>query len=136
MVNNDRTAEAVGVIEAYGRALQAGDKDAILRLYADEAEIIPDSLPSLRGGTEAVDAFYTDTFANIRMEVSLKVRSAEVYDEIALVRSEQPVAVIAVADGTRTESYFRELFVLRHTPDGWRIHQYMFSQNPAQAERP
>jgi hypothetical protein len=70
------------------------------------------------------------------MEVDLNVRSAEVYDEIALIRSEQPVAVFAVADGTRTEAYFRELFVLRHTSVGWRIHKYMFSQNPGQAERP
>jgi hypothetical protein len=37
------------------------------------------------------------------------------------------------AAGTRTQAYFRELFVLRHTPDGRRIHKYMFSQNPAQA---
>ena len=34
----------------------------------------------------------------------------------------------------RTQAYFRELFVLRRTPDGWRIHKYMFSQNPAQAQ--
>ena len=89
-------------------------------------------MPSLRG-RDAVDSFYTGTFAAIGMEVSVRVVSAEVYDQIALVRSEQPVTVIAVADGTRTKAYFRELFVLRHTPDGWRIHKYMFSQNPAQA---
>lgn len=136
MSNNDNTAEALAVIEAYGRALQASDKDAILRLYADEAEIIPDSLPSFTGGTAAIGAFYDETFAAIRMEVDLNVRSAEVYDEIALIRSEQPVAVFAVADGTRTEAYFRELFVLRRTSDGWRIHKYMFSQNPGQAEKP
>ncbi|MEU0344796.1 nuclear transport factor 2 family protein, partial [Streptomyces bobili] len=66
-------------------------------------------------------------------EVNVEVVSAEVYDEIAIVRSEQPVTVIAVADSTRTQAYFRELFVLRRTADGWRIHKYMFSQNPAQA---
>ena len=131
-MTNDSTADAVGVVEAYMQALQIGDKDAILRLYADEPEIIPENLPSLRG-RDAVDSFYTSTFAAIGMEVSVQIVSAEVYDQIALVRSEQPVTVIAVADGTRTEAYFRELFVLRHTPDGWRIHKYMFSQNPAQA---
>ena len=132
MTNNDSTADAVGVVKAYMQALQAGDKDTILRLYADEPEIIPENLPSLRG-RDAVDSFYTGTFAAIGMEVSVRVVSAEVYDQIALVRSEQPVTVIAVADGTRTKAYFRELFVLRHTPDGWRIHKYMYSQNPAQA---
>jgi ketosteroid isomerase-like protein len=132
MTNNDSTAAAVGVVEAYMQALQIKDTATILGLYADEAEIIPENLPSLRG-RGAVDSFYASTFAAIGMEVSVRVVSAEVYDQIALVRSEQPVTVIAVADGTRTKAYFRELFVLRHTPDGWRIHKYMFSQNPAQA---
>ena len=132
MTNNNSTADAVGVVEAYMQALQIGDTNTILRLYADESEIIPENLPSLRG-TDAIASFYADTFAAIGMEVNVQVVSAEVYDEIALVRSEQPVTVIAVADGTRTKAYFRELFVLRHTPDGWRIHKYMFSQNPGQA---
>ncbi|WSQ06403.1 nuclear transport factor 2 family protein [Streptomyces sp. NBC_01231] len=132
MTNNDSTANAVGVVDAYGQALQARDKDTILRLYADESEIIPEAAPSLRG-TDAIDSFYTDTFAAIGFEGDLQVVSAEVHDEIALVRSEQPIVVVAVADGTRTKTYYRELFVLRHTPDGWRIHKYMFSQNPAQA---
>ncbi|GAA4003276.1 nuclear transport factor 2 family protein [Streptomyces sp. NBC_01352] len=132
MTNNNSTADAVGVVEAYMQALQIKDTDTILRLYADEAEIIPENLPSLRG-RDAVDSFYASTFAAIGMEVNVEVVSTEVYDEIAIVRSEQPVTVIAVADGTRTHAYFRELFVLRRTPDGWRIHKYMFSQNPAQA---
>ena len=66
----------------------------------------------------AVDSFYASTFATVGMEVNVEVVSTEVYDEIAIVRSEQPVTVIAVADGTRTQAYFRELFVLRRTPDG------------------
>lgn len=47
---------------------------------------------------------------------------------MALVRSEQPVTVVTVADGARIDTYFRELFVLRDTPAGWRISTYMFSQ--------
>lgn len=57
MTNNDSTADAVGVVEAYMRALQIKDTDTILRLYADEAEIIPENLPSLRG-RDAIDSFY------------------------------------------------------------------------------
>ena len=41
VTNNDSTADAVGVVKAYMQALQAGDKDTILRLYADDPEIIP-----------------------------------------------------------------------------------------------
>ncbi|WP_179382393.1 hypothetical protein [Streptomyces sp. SA15] len=38
MTNNNSTADAVGVVEAYMQALQIKDTDTILRLYADEAE--------------------------------------------------------------------------------------------------
>ncbi len=135
MTNDTNTADAVAVVEAYGRALVAGDQDTILSLYAEDAEIVPDQLPSLRG-PRAIDTFYTDTFAAIGMEVTLRVVSAEAHDGIALVRSEQPVTVVTVADGARIDTYFRELFVLRDTPAGWRISTYMFSQNAGQADTP
>jgi uncharacterized protein (TIGR02246 family) len=135
MTNDTKTADALAVVDAYGRALVAQDQDAILSLYAEDAEIVPDQLPSLRG-LQAIDTFYTNTFAGIGMEVTLKVVSTQVHDGIAVVRSEQPVMVTTVADGARIPSYFRELFVLRDTPAGWRISTYMFSQNPGQAETP
>lgn len=132
MTNNNSTADAVGVVEAYMQALQIAATDTLLQLYADEAEIIPENSPSVRG-RDAIGSLYASTFAAIRLEVSVQVSSAEVYDQIAIVRSEQPVTVISVADGTRTATYFRELFVLRHAGDAWRIYKYMFSENPGQA---
>ena len=135
MTNNDSTADAVGVVEAYMKALQIGDKDTILRLYADEAEIIPENLPSLRGPTPSTPSTPAPSPPSGWRSTCGWSRPRST-TQIALVRSEQPVTVTAVADGTRTEAYFRESFVLRHTPDGWRIHKYMFSQNPGQAEKP
>jgi uncharacterized protein (TIGR02246 family) len=132
LTNDTNTADAVAVVDAYGRALVAQDQDAILSLYAEDAEIVPENLPSLRG-SQAIDTFYTNTFADISMEVTLQVKSAEVHDGFAVVRSEQPVMVTTVAEGARIPSYFRELFVLRDTRAGWRISNYMFSQSPGQA---
>ena len=131
MTNSD-SAAAAAVVDTYSRALQAADKAAILQLYTDESEIVPEGLPSVRGLT-AIDQFYTDTFAAIRFENDLQVVRSEVRDDIAIVRSEQPIIVVSVADGTRTPSYFRELFVLRNTADEWRINTYMLSQSPGQA---
>src|SRR3954447_2861670 len=79
-MTNNSTADAVGVVEAYMQALQIKDTDTILRLYADEAEIIPENRPSLRG-RDAVESFYANTFAAIGMEVNVEVVSTEVYDE-------------------------------------------------------
>ncbi|MGV0810045.1 YybH family protein [Mycolicibacterium setense] len=135
MTNDTKTADAIAVVDVYGRALVAEDLAAILSLYAENAEIVPENLSSVRG-SQGIDTFYTNTFAEIGMEVTLQVKSAEVHDGLAVVRSEQPVMVTAKADGARIPSYFRELFVLRDTPAGWRISTYMFSQNPGQAETP
>ncbi|WP_188547254.1 YybH family protein [Rhodococcoides trifolii] len=129
------TADAVAVVNAYGKALAAEDRAAIVALYAEDAEIIPENLPSLRSSA-AIEAFYIATFNEINMQVTLQVKSAEVHDKFAVVRSEQPVMVTAKADGARIPSYFRELFVLRNTSAGWRICNYMFSQSPGQAETP
>lgn len=131
--NDTKTADAIAVVDAYGRALVAEDQAAILSLYAEDGEVVPENLPSLRG-SQAIDTFYTNTFAEIHMDVTLQVKSAQVHDGLAVVRSEQPVMVTTAAEGTRIPSYFRELFVLRETPAGWRISTYMFSQSPGQAE--
>lgn len=131
MPTTDNSA-AAAVIDAYSRALKTADQATILGLYADESEIVPEGGPSIRG-LDAIDQFYTGTFAAMRFENDLHVVRSEVRDDIAIFRSEQPMTVVSVADGTRSQSYFRELFVLRSTADGWRIDTYMFSQNPGQA---
>jgi len=132
MTNPENITEPAGVVGAYSRALQASDRDAILRLYTDRSEVVPEGGPSVRG-IKAIDTFYADTLSAIGFENDLQVVSSQIHDDIAIFRSEQPIIVTTVADGTRTPSYFRELFVLVRTTEGWRINTYMFSQNPGQA---
>ncbi|TWG07628.1 YybH family protein [Saccharopolyspora dendranthemae] len=117
---------------AYGIALQARDKSSILALYTDDAEIVPDQIPSL-SGRAAISQFYDDTFAAISMKVDLQIVDVVEHDGMAIVRSEQPVDVVDVAGGQVTKSYFRELFVLKNDDGSWKIFKYMFSQNLAQA---
>ncbi|WP_406281249.1 nuclear transport factor 2 family protein [Nocardia sp. NBC_00881] len=119
-------------VTAYGIALQAGDKSSILALYTDDAEIVPDQIPSL-SGRAAISQFYDDTFATIAMKVELQIVDVVELDGMAIVRSEQPVDVVHVANGQETKSYFRELFVLKNVDGSWKIFKYMFSQNLAQA---
>lgn len=117
---------------AYGIALQDRDKSSILALYTDDAEIVPDQIPSL-SGRAAISQFYDDTFAAISMKVALQIVDVVEHDGMAIVRSEQPVDVVHVAGGQVTKSYFRELFVLKNDDGSWKIFKYMFSQNLAQA---
>ncbi|MFI0450621.1 YybH family protein [Actinomadura sp. 6N118] len=119
-------------VTAYGIALQAGDKSSVLALYTDDAEIVPDQIPSL-SGRAAISQFYDDTFATISMKVELQIVDVVELDGVAIVRSEQPVDVVHLANGQETKSYFRELFVLKNVDGSWKIFKYMFSENPAQA---
>lgn len=134
MMSTDSTTEAaIAVVDAYSRALEAGDREAILGLYSDAAEIVPEALPSLRGA-EAIAQFYVDTFATFKLTGALEVLSAEVYGDIALVRCEEPITMRILPDGEDQLTWFRELFVLRSEDTGWRIYKYLFSQNPSQAK--
>ena len=115
--NDSTTAAAVAVVDSYSRALEAGDKDTICSLYSEAAEIVPEALPSLTG-PQAVAQFYTETFANLKLTGALRVLSAEVYGDIALVRCEEPITVRELPDGQDVHTWFRELFVLR-SEDAW-----------------
>lgn len=126
------TATPAGTVTRYLELLQEQDTDAIVELYVDDAEIIPDQAPSL-SGLAAIRTFYEDTFRTIALLGDLRITSVTEFADVAIVRSEEPATVRVQATGEEISSYFRELFVVERRGDGWAIRSYMFSQNPGQA---
>ncbi|QIO05873.1 YybH family protein [Acinetobacter shaoyimingii] len=119
------------VIMQYGEYLNAKNIDGIISLYHDDAEIIPDQLPSIVG-TALIVPFYEQTFSSIQIDGKLVVRSTDVSADIAIVRCEEQANVTELATGQTTKNYFREMFVLKKIKDTWLIYKYMFSQNNSQ----
>lgn len=121
------------VVVQYGQYLNQLQIDAIVELYDENAEIIPDQLSSLKGH-DAIVEFYQQTFQSIKIEGELKIVSCDMWQDIAIVRCEEPASVKDLKTGLTTKNYFREMFVLRRNVNGWLIYKYMFSQNDQQAE--
>lgn len=64
------------VVVQYGQSLNQQNLDAIVALYDQNAEIIPDQLTSLKGYDSIVE-FYQQTFQSIQIEGQLKIISCE-----------------------------------------------------------
>lgn len=119
----------------YGRFLSEQNTSEILSLYSNEAEIIPDGLPSITT-IKNIKKFYETTFSSIKIAGDLIITSVDVdtSNELAIVRCEEKASVTDLATDNVLKSYFRELFVLKKEKDIWKIYKYMFSQNISQAE--
>nr|WP_315034753.1 hypothetical protein [uncultured Chryseobacterium sp.] len=120
---------AIDLIKTYINNLQGGNVSEILKLYASNAEIIPEAKASLSNKIDIED-FYNETFASIKMHGDLNITDVNVFANVAIVRSEEPAEVEILASGAIEKAYFRELFVLTRESENedWKIFKYMFSQ--------
>ncbi|MCU1716229.1 YybH family protein [Pseudomonas sp. 5P_3.1_Bac2] len=119
------------LVKRYGLHLKKANLSEILELYTTDAEIIPDGLASL-AGTANIRQFYEHTFASIAINGELQVLSEQVYQDVAVVRCEEPADILDKTSGAVLKTYFREVFILEKTAADWKIKTYMFSQNPEQ----
>ena len=121
------------VVLQYGHYLNQHNIAAIVRLYEENAEIIPDQLSSLKGHQAIVD-FYQQTFQGIKIEGELKIIRTDIWQDIAIVRCEEPAMVTELKTGITTKKYLREMFILTRRENHWLIYRYMFSHNAKQAQ--
>lgn len=121
--------KAIDLIKTYGANLQNGNITAILNLYSTNAEIIPEAKASLSNKIN-IEAFYKETFETINIKGGLIIKEINVFNNVALVRCEEPAEVELLANGAIEKAYFRELFVLTRGSENedWKIFKYMFSQ--------
>ncbi|MCW2264035.1 MULTISPECIES: YybH family protein [Sphingobacterium] len=121
--------KAIDLIKNYGACLQSGNIDEILNLYCANAEIIPEAKPSLSSKMN-IEAFYKETFETITINGDLIIKEINVFDNVALVRCEEPAEVKQLLNGKIEKAFFRELFVLIRANENqdWKIFKYMFSQ--------
>lgn len=129
IANNTLSPEQV--VLRYGELLNQKNIEQIIGLYHDDAEIIPDQLKSL-SGKDAIIEFYKSTFQSIELNGKLKIHSVDIDRQFAIIRCEEPAEIKDLSSGITSQSYFREIFVLKYMEGKWLIYRYMFSQNPHQ----
>ena len=121
-------AKIEAVLSEYEKALNASDTEAVMRLYADDAVLMPQhSLPKV--GRAAVRAAYEGVFEAITLEIGFTIDEVLAMSaEWALVRTRSEGAVTLNASGVRGPEANQELFVLRkHAGGDWKIARYIFS---------
>jgi uncharacterized protein (TIGR02246 family) len=121
-------------VRAYFSALNGGDRDGILALFADDGSIIADGLPSA-AGREQLEAFFDGIFAGMRFARDVHIERIVESDGLAAARSHTTGTVTMLAHNTTQPGISRELFVLRRSDGAWRIVDYMFNLPPAPGRR-
>lgn len=123
-------AGATGVTEtlrAYERALNAGDTDAVMALYAIDGVFMPQHSPSA-AGADQVRAAYDRVFAAIRLDVAFDiVEVVPVAPDWAFARTNSAGTVTVLDGGARGPEANQELFVLQRIDGTWKIARYAFS---------
>lgn len=101
------------------KAYNAGDADALMALYADEAELAVDSRGSIQG-RESIGSFWRDDFGAGKPSTALNLTDVYVAGDLAHLEGEYAVT----EKGTVTNGRFVQLW----TRDGnaWRIHRELW----------
>ncbi len=123
------------VVENYFKYLKEGNTTEIIKLYAENAEVIPHGSPSY-GGKNNIEQSYERGFKSIKLHGDVSFKSVDIFDDVTIVRCEEPAQIESLKNETIVNAYFRELFVLvkNMNTGNWEIFKYMFSQNPNQVK--
>ena len=115
------------VLRSYEQALNAGDVQGVVKLYTDDAVVLPPNAPSAVG-IDAVRATYTGIFQAIHINLTFGIAEVNVVSpEWAFLRSNSNGTVTILATGAQIPSSNHELFVLHKTQGGWKLARYSFS---------
>ena len=125
--------EAVSrVLDAYAKALNASDTEAVLPLYAEGGVFMAPYGPSAIG-KDALKAAYDSVFQAIRLTVQFHVAEiVEISSDWVFARTNSAGHTLNHATGATSAEANQELFLLHREADGlFKIARYAFSStNP------
>ena len=114
----------------YESALNAGNLDSVMALYADDAVFMPVNAPA-QLGEEAIRVFYqTNIFEQTTLNLAFTAVETEVLGEWAFARTD----ITGTAGGKLSiepdQVDNKTLFILQQDNDGsWKIARYIFNSN-------
>ena len=115
------------VLASYETALNASNTEAVMSLYADNAVLLPQEIPTVVGD-EAVKQFYAGTFKAIKLDLKFQVAEVQlVSNEWAFLRTTSSGTLKILATGNEVPVHNQELFVLHKQAGQWKLARYGFS---------
>ncbi|KEY60631.1 DUF4440 domain-containing protein [Serratia sp. DD3] len=121
------------VINQYQNALNKGDTQAILKLYAKDGVAEWENTQTA-STPEQLKKDYDGLFKVTKTSADFIYDAIEVSGDMAFVRTHHPVGQTAVVKGKKVEDHSRELFILRKIDGDWKIALYTFSTDPVQGQ--
>jgi len=124
---NDETKEIEMLIHAYGKAMNASDVDAVMKLFAKDGVFMPSKQPTA-SGRDAIKKAYAHEFEKIDLDVKIVIDEVYQDGKLAYVRSRSlgQLTLLATKEQKSTEKY-RAFFVLTKINAHWKIKRFMFN---------
>ena len=125
--NGAMQTEIEQLLGKYETALNAGDVQAVLKVYGSDPVVMTAEQPAAVG-TPAVEGFYTGTFKAIGLNLKFKVAEVKAFgSDWAMLRSTSTGLMKINANGAEVPSSFQELFVVHKEGGKWKFARYFFS---------
>lgn len=121
-----KSNEIEKTIKEYEVSLNAGNTDAIMKLYAKNPIFMLQHAPA-QIGREAVKNAYNNVFKNINLDIKFSIYEVEVHGDTAWVRTSSAGIVTVLANNKSSEEGNNELFIFKKENNKWKIHRYLFS---------
>ncbi|MQR02756.1 YybH family protein [Glaciimonas soli] len=125
--------EAYDIVHQYETALNAGDTNAILTLFANDSVAEWDNKRTYATRQQKMDG-YNDLFKIAKFKTVFSYDTINVYGDTALVRTHHHRGAAVVENGKKVIDLNREVFVLHKVDGTWKIVLYTFNTDPVQGE--
>ncbi len=121
-------AEAIMMLlTEYDAAATAGNVDAVMALYADDAVSMPPDAPA-RTGKEEIRAAFVAVLEENTVQLTSQVDEVRVSGDLAFLRAAYDETVTPKAGGEPTQLHGKWLVILERQPDGsWKSWREMWS---------
>jgi uncharacterized protein (TIGR02246 family) len=121
------------VVHRYEQALNAGDTNTILDLFADDS-VAEWNNKRTYATREERKGGYASLFKIAKFSTVFAYDTIDVNGDVAIVRTHHHSGAAVIENGKSVTDYNREVFILKRIDGDWKIYLYTFNTDPVQGE--
>jgi uncharacterized protein (TIGR02246 family) len=121
------------VVHRYEQALNAGDTNTILDLFANDSVAEWNNKRTYATREEREEG-YASLFKIAKFSTVFAYDAIDVNGDVAIVRTHHHNGAAVIENGKSVTDYNREVFVLKRIDGDWKIYLYTFNTDPVQGE--